>query len=157
MINSYLGKFFLIALLIFATCINKFLGIFVVFVLFLMYYKRNNYTENFETVKASDNQNTSSLANKLDSSKINVITTNLSSKIKPTNATTTTTTTTPVLDSIKNGSGEGVDLQSTETNIIRGKQSNSIPIREKTKEAVNNVDSIMPYDKSNFTEEFSIL
>jgi hypothetical protein len=154
MINSYLGKFFLIALLIFATCINKFLGIFVVFVLFLMYYKKNNYAENFETVKAaSDSQNTSSLANKLDSSKINVITTKLSSKTMP----TTTTMTTPALNSIKNGSGEGVDLQSTETNIIRGKQSNSIPIREKTKEADNNGDSIMPYDKSNFTEEFSIL
>ena len=156
MINSYLGKFFLIALLIFATCINKFLGIFVVIVLFLMYYKRNNFAENFETVTASDNQNTRALADKLDTSKINVITTNVSSKIKPTN-TTTTTTTTPALDSIKNGSGEGVDLQSTETNIIRGKQSNSIPIREKTKEAENNGDSIMPYDKSNFTEEFSIL
>lgn len=142
MINSYLGKFFLIALLIFATCINKFLGIFVVLILFLMYYKRNNYSENFETVKASDSQNISKPVDKLDSSKINVITTNLSSKLK---------------DATKNSSAEGTDLQSRETSIIRGKQSNAIPVSEKSKEATNNGDSVMPYDRTNFTEEFSVL
>jgi len=142
MINTYLGNFFLIALLIFATCINKFLGIFIVLVLFLMYYKKNNYAENFETVKSPDSQDTSRPVNKLDSSKINVITTNLSSKLK---------------DTTKNSSAEGTDLQSRETSIIRGKQSNAIPVSEKSKEATNNGDSIMPYDKTNFTEEFSVL
>jgi hypothetical protein len=107
-----------------------------------MYYKKNNYAENFETVKSPDSQDTSRPVNKLDSSKINVITTNLSSKLK---------------DTTKNSSAEGTDLQSRETSIIRGKQSNAIPVSEKSKEATNNGDSIMPYDKTNFTEEFSVL
>lgn len=107
-----------------------------------MYYKRNNYSENFETVKASDSQNISKPVDKLDSSKINVITTNLSSKLK---------------DATKNSSAEGTDLQSRETSIIRGKQSNAIPVSEKSKEATNNGDSVMPYDRTNFTEEFSVL
>ena len=48
---------------------------------------------------------------------------------------------------------EGFDLQTTENNIKRGKQSNSIPVNQFLMQSPN----VAPYESANFSENFGVL
>ena len=48
---------------------------------------------------------------------------------------------------------EGFDLQSTENNIKRGKQSNSIPVNQYNKQSIE----VDPYESSSFSNFFGLL
>jgi hypothetical protein len=48
---------------------------------------------------------------------------------------------------------EGFDLQSTENNIKRGKQSNSIPVNQYNKQSIE----VAPYENASFSNFFGLL
>ena len=126
MITTYLGRIIMIALLIFMTCINKFLGIIFVLMIIVLYKMNSNkyiFVENFE------NDNTK----EIETPKINVITkhakvdTDMMKKHADKKSDHKKT----------NIAQEGFDLQSTEDTIRRGKQSNSIPVEKRFDDSEN--------------------
>ena len=175
--NNYLGKLYIITLIILWTCINKFLGIiYVLIIVFFLMFNTGNYIENFETNVDSDNKKEKKMIDKTEPAKINVVTSTTEKTInvdnvdnidnvdnvdmekdksniqpfsdeKPINNTKSSET--------KNMALEGFDLQSTENAIKRGKQSNSIPVDQLVTQSKN--DTISPYENNEFSEGFSIL
>ncbi len=165
LMSSYLGKIYLIVLLILSTCENKYFGL--LFVALIIYLRMNsNDIENFET-ENKDEKNKKML--KSEDAKINVVTdisdsneeinnitdkkdTNDTKDIKETNEMVEETIKS---DSTKNQAVEGFDLQSTENSLKRGKQSNSIPVEQILENTTN--ETISPFEQNNFSENFSIL
>lgn len=181
--ETYLGRVFLILLILFASYLNKILGVVCVLILVIMF---NNYVdklgmEGFDN--KADSDATSNTQNNTLGQKVEDIKNKISEKINS-NANTTSsepTSSTPadvpnesevsipskinVITSVKekkdsknkaNASVEGFDIQSTENNIKRGKQSNSIPVSPYLKAAVD----VAPYEgkihANSFHEGFSI-
>lgn len=192
--ESYLGRSILILILLFASYLNKILGVVCVFIIVIMF--SSNRLVNFEgfdsNMSSSSNEKVQNLKNYI-TEKIN--------EYNP-SSTTTTTTVTPESSSAtmssnmrgntsthlnenenqynttmpskinatpsssssndnkkytnRNGSIEGFDLQSTENNIKRGKQSNSIQVNPSLK---NSLD-VSPYEGnvhgSFYSEGFSL-
>jgi hypothetical protein len=56
-------------------------------------------------------------------------------------------------DNVSSKAIEGFDLQSTENCIKRGKQSNSIPVNQYTKQSVE----VSPYETASFSNFFGFL
>lgn len=167
--ESYLGRSILILILIFASYLNKILGIVCVFIIIIMF--SSNKFLNFEGFDNNTNANapgangngvnqptsapgangsgvnqptttTTTSNNNQEPSKINVITSSNTNK-KPASTTTNTAI-------------EGFDLQSTENTIKRGKQSNSIQVSPYLKQSVD----VAPYEgnihANSFNEGFSL-
>ena len=64
-----------------------------------------------------------------------------------------TTSTSNESDKNKTSAIEGFDLQSTENNIKRGKQSNSIPVNQYYKQSIE----VAPYEEPGFSNLFGLL
>ena len=167
--ESYLGRSILILILLFASYINKILGVVCVFIIIIMF--NSNKFLNFEGFANSPDTtsmpgaggggvrqptNTSSMPGAGGSG------TN-----QPTSISTTTSMPgaggsginqpTPAQSKINVVKGkEGFDLQSTENTIRRGKQSNSIQVSPYLKSSVE----VAPYEgliqASSFNEGFSL-
>jgi Na+-transporting methylmalonyl-CoA/oxaloacetate decarboxylase gamma subunit len=158
--NGYLGRIFIIVLLVLWTCVNKYLGL--AFVLILVYFLiyGNNIMENFDNPESGEK--IMDTKEEEDKNKINVVTKasvesdkNTSGKPTETTETTEEIVETPKPQETVNMATEGFDLLSTENTIKRGKQSNSIPVDQLLKQASN--DEISPYEDTEFSEGFSIL
>ena len=181
--DTYLGRAFLILVILIASYLNKILGVVCVFIIIIMFNNNGSYYYEGFDGNSNDNTGTTSTA----SSPTDVSSSSAIEKVKniknavaqnstmtPTTTTTTTTgttitnpinTPTPVPnDKINviasaaqsNNSGnniEGFDLQSTENNIKRGKQSNSIPVNAFLMQSPN----VAPYESANFSENFGVL
>jgi len=133
MMTTYLGRIILLSILIFMTCINKFLGVLFVLMIFTLY---NTYSDQYMFVENFDNKNSKKV---VETPKIHVITNNDLDKNKKSESKN------------KNIAQEGFDLQSTEDTIKRSKQSNSITVEKRN----NDSENVMPYEDKN-TEGFSI-
>ena len=143
MVTTYLGRIILLFIVLFMTCINKFLGVSFVLMIFILY---NIYSDQYMFVENFDNKNNvKNDSNNTDSKKvietpkIHVVTNNDDDKNKKSETKK------------KNIAQEGFDLQSTEDTIKRSKQSNSITVEKRN----NDSENIMPYEDKN-TEGFSI-
>jgi hypothetical protein len=180
--ETYLGRAILILVLLFASHINKILGIVCVFIIIIMFNSNTlffNY-EGFETNatgmtntgdKTNSNDKIQNIKNKI--AETESTSDNVSQDQTTTNSPTTSTpsavatdSTTPskinVVTSSLNKSGdsnsgiEGFDLQSTENTIKRGKQSNTIPVTP----YLNTSVEVAPYEgnihANSFNEGFSI-
>jgi energy-coupling factor transporter transmembrane protein EcfT len=133
MMTTYLGRIILLSILIFMTCINKFLGVLFVLMIFTLY---NTYSDQYMFVENFDNKNSKKV---VETPKIHVVTNNDLDKNKKSESKN------------KNIAQEGFDLQSTEDTIKRSKQSNSITVEKRN----NDSENVMPYEDKN-TEGFSI-
>jgi hypothetical protein len=160
--DTYLGRSLLIILLLIASYLNKILGIVCVFIIIIMFNINVLKYEGFDTTNKNDTNDTNTKTNKEDTisqttttpipedtkkttiDKINIIT-----KSTPTKSEESSK------DNKNNkASGiEGFDLQSTENNIKRGKQSNSIPVNQYYKQSIE----VAPYEGSNFSNLFGLL
>ena len=160
--DTYLGRSLLIILLLIASYLNKILGIVCVFIIIIMFNINVLKYEGFDTNDKNDKNDTNTKTNKEDTisqttttpipedtkkttiDKINIIT-----KSTPTKSEESSK------DNKNNkASGiEGFDLQSTENNIKRGKQSNSIPVNQYYKQSIE----VAPYEGSNFSNLFGLL
>jgi hypothetical protein len=85
--------------------------------------------------------------------KINIVTTNSSNDKK--SATSTSTSNSPSSSPSNNTDSksiEGFDLQATENSILRGKQSNSIPVSQYN----NQSTEVAPYEGPSFSNFFGL-
>lgn len=168
--DTYLGRAFLIIILLFASYLHKILGVVCVFIIIIMFNNNNSsYYEGFDgntsdtnavggkvekaknAVSQAGNAKNSTTSTNAQNDKINVITSALNNdntSSDTTNSATITSTTATTTPSI-----EGFDLQSTENNIKRGKQSNSIPVNQFLIQS----PQVAPYESANFSENFGVL
>ena len=174
LIDSALGRFFLIIFILCLSHCNKILGVVGVLFIVIM-FNVNMYSEGFETAdgktitKPTDTSVDSTEvdiikvdATKVDTAKLkenakkqlsetktNLDTAKASVDAAKANMNTTTDTTTDT--STTTTAAEGFDILGIENNIKRGKQSNSIPVNSFMRDA----DSVSPYEGSSFLGSFS--
>jgi hypothetical protein len=190
--ETYLGRAFLIVVILFASYLNKILGVICVFIIIIMFScnknetffegidgtvttanpsigaQKNTPTTTSTTSTTSTTNNDMSTAlntpTTVPNDKINVMTsspatTATTTKNKaPTSTTSTSTTnassptTTSSPASSSTSSIEGFDLQSTENTILRGKQSNTIPLNQYNNQSIE----VAPYEGSSFSNFFGL-
>ena len=166
--DTYLGRTFLIALLLIASYLNKILGIACVFIIIIMFninvlkyegFDTNNKNDSDKKEKTTTEDNNNTTSETTTTNKINTPITTPTPTPKDTNPETNdkinvvTTSTTNEIDNNKTSAIEGFDLQSTENNIKRGKQSNSIPVNQYYKQSIE----VSPYEEPNFSNLFGLL
>lgn len=170
LMNTVLGKIILILLIFFATYSNKILGLVNVFLVILAssyhtVHAGYGYLEGFTdasgnevVVDMSGNNAGSNVAAIKDTKK------QLQAAVKEkllqkqeelaaatsSAATSTTTPTTTTTESFKGGK-EGFCITDKENTILRGKQSNSIPIYD----SKNDMENVLPSERSVFSKEYA--
>ena len=134
LIDTYLGRIFLIFLLLVVSYCNKILGVVFVFLVVISFNLKIGFFEGFENSNQEENTATNSpivtpsLASNTGSKLTN------ESQVSSTTPKITVTPQQPAqtnadeADYTPNTSIEGFDMIGTENNIKRGKQSNSIPV-----------------------------
>lgn len=175
LIDTALGRFFLIIFILCLSYCHKILGVVGVLFVVIM-FNSNMYYEGFGNKPSSsstDDSSNSTDDSSLDASSNSVdassnSTTLNTDQIKEiikqqlsanaSNSSTTDTTTNTSTDTTTNTSKsknskavEGFDILGIENNIKRGKQSNSIPVNSFMRDA----DSIAPYEGTSFLGSFS--
>jgi len=170
--DTYLGRAFLIIILLFASYLHKILGVVCVLIIIIMfnnnsgssYYegfegdasdekkdKKTTITDSVSTTTTGTNKSTQvTTPTPVPNDKINVVTSSdaLSKDSKNADSNSVTNVT-----NVPNKSIEGFDLQSTENNIKRGRQSNSIPVNQYNKQSIE----VAPYESASFSNFFGLL
>ena len=162
--DTYLGRTFLVTLLLIASYLNKILGIVCVFIIIIMFninvlkyegFDTNNKNDSDKKEKTTTEDNNNTTSETTTTNKINTPITTPTPTPKDTKTETddkinvvTTSTTNESKSAI-----EGFDLQSTENNIKRGKQSNSIPVNQYYKQSIE----VAPYEEPSFSNFFGLL
>jgi len=182
-IDTYLGRAFLIIILLFASYLNKILGVACVFIIIIMFNKNHfaSYYEGFDgndgnvsnmsdnkkntkvtTITDSMSETTTTGENKnkpittptpVPNDKINVVTSSSTSSKDTETKDGNSVSNTDMMTKTVSKSIEGFDLQSTENNIKRGKQSNSIPVNQYNKQSIE----VAPYESASFSNFFGLL
>jgi cytoskeletal protein RodZ len=178
--DTYLGRAFLIIIILFASYLHKILGVVCVLIIIIMFNNNNNnifssYYEGFEgnssdttddkkdtkvsmtdsvstTTTTGDNKNKPiTTPTPVPNDKIDVVTSSSSSAKDTKNVAGDADSNTA--NNNANKAIEGFDLQSTENNIKRGKQSNSIPVNQYNKQSIE----VAPYETASFSNFFGLL
>jgi hypothetical protein len=168
--ETYLGRSILILILLFASYLNKILGIVCVFIIIIMFSSKrlinfegfdNNMTAS--SMPGANGTTTSQPTTSMPGANGTTTTSQSTTSMPEPNGTTTTSQPTKI-NVIAPSSNtkkkieamEGFDLQSTENNIKRGKQSNSIQV----KPSFNSSVDVSPYEGnvhgSYYGEGFSV-
>lgn len=133
-----LGRLFLLAITIFICCTNKIFGLLAVIFIIIAFNLNDsnvvqsyNFYEGFKEVNKPEE--------KIEE---------LIKKVKTDMSETATTTS----SSVSGNAREGFCMPDRELNILRGKQSNAIPVFNKSREQINEVD---PTDKSAFSSDYA--
>jgi len=181
--DTYLGRAFLIIIILFASYLHKILGVVCVLIIIIMFNNNDfsSYYEGFGPNEKDGDGKKNDGKDEKDPQPINppkpvatanTPTTSSGSISKPINTPTpvpddktTNNSTDKSIDasvdkinvvtssSAVNKSIEGFDLQSTENNIKRGKQSNSIPVDQYNKQSIE----VAPYETASFSNFFGLL
>ena len=150
LLDTALGRAFLILFILYISYCNKILGIISVLFIIIIFNNSNfgYYMEGFDTTTPSQDNTTTSPSD---------ISTSHSDTSSTTNApNTTNASNTTSIDKkeksqkLSTKSSEGFDILGTENNIKRGKQSNSIPINKSSEQS----EYIQAYDGS-FKDNYS--
>ena len=178
--DTYLGRAFLIIIILFASYLHKILGVVCVLIIIIM-FNNNDFSSYYEGFEPNEKDGDGKKTDEKDPQPINTSkpvatantpTTSSGSISKPINTPTsvpddktTNNSTDKSIDasvdkinvvtssSAVNKSIEGFDLQSTENNIKRGKQSNSIPVDQYNKQSIE----VAPYESASFSNFFGLL
>jgi hypothetical protein len=160
--DTYLGRAFLIIIILFASYLNKILGVVSVFIIVIMFnnFGNNSFYEGIDGTVTTNNTNNKTTKPPKDSTdddkngKQNTSTTsesiNTHTSVPNDKVTVTTSSSTSSTEKAGFRSIEGFDLQSTENNIKRGKQSNSIPINQYNNQSIE----VAPYEGPSFSNLF---
>ena len=139
LIDTVLGRMVLVAFLLIISYLNKILGVVVVLIIIIMFNHSNiGYMEGF-TSDASNNA----------TSKIKTDASNNASTSAPASTPESPPPTPPTPPA--STATEGFDIIGKESNLKRGKQSNSIPVNDFMREST----SVAPYEGSSNLESFS--
>ena len=154
LIDTHLGRMVLLALIIFIAYTNKILGLVAVLVVIIAFNNNDmsmvysyNYYEGFDV---SGNVLNGTVKNAVKS-KLQTVKQDISGNITNSSATTTTTSSSASGTETFNGR-EGFCMTDRESNMLRGKQSNTVPVFNNSREQS---DDISPSDKSVFSSEYS--
>jgi ABC-type protease/lipase transport system fused ATPase/permease subunit len=164
LIDSALGRFFLIIFILSLSYCHKIIGVVGVLFIIIM-FNSNMYYEGFGNISTDASGNSTSIdasgnsTSSLNSDQIKqMIQEQIQQKMSSNNTTTSTTDTSHTSDTTKKSknsknteAAEGFDILGLENNIKRGKQSNSIPVNNLMRDS----DSILPYEGSSFLGSFS--
>jgi len=166
--ETSLGRIILLLLIIFISYTNKFLGLLAV--LFIIIAFNNNdmnygFYEGFDGSGNILNNSGSSLATAVSQDKANIsqnkqnISANLQQKkqqvqqqINNSSQTAATTSSAASTTSTPSSGTEGFCILDKENNMLRGKQSNSVPVFNDSRQQDDNVS---PSDKSIFSDSYS--
>jgi len=168
LIDTALGRAFLIAFIIFISCCHKIMGVVGILLIIIMFNKSQfGILEGFDAgdikseiqakIDACGNDTTTTSSTTSSSTPT---TTDACGNDTSTSSTSTTTSSTPppnlaTLQSKVETAKEGFDLIGTESRLKSGKQSNSISVNHKTKSSENvlpseeNIFSTSSYSKFN--------
>lgn len=160
--ETALGRIVILALIIFISYTNKILGLLAVLAIIIAFNQYNmnvvqsyNYYEGFDV---SGNSTANTLVNdKVDilKDKENILKQKLTALNNQVNSSQTATTTSSAASGTTTesfSSREGFCMTDRESNILRGKQSNTIPVFSNTREQD---DSVSPSDKSVFSGSYA--
>jgi hypothetical protein len=162
LIDSALGRFFLIIFILCLSHCNKILGVVGVLFIVIM-FNSNMYSEGFETASGktiTKPDDTKVDMTKVDTTKVDttkVDTTNVDPTKLKENVQKKLSETKTNIDAVKSTldasstAVEGFDILGIENNIKRGKQSNSIPVNNLMRDS----NSISPYEGTSFLGSFS--
>jgi len=160
LLDTTLGRFALIIMLILISYANKIFGVVTVLLIIVLFNVSDiAYLEGFDGNKDNNEKKDENVANnKEDENDTNMkkkiyVTTNAkadSSEGQPVSEETTATTTTTTTETTAT---EGFNILGMENEFKRGKNSNSIPVSY----FMNSSDSVLPYDPSTNSENFSSL
>ena len=168
LIDSALGRFFLIVFILCLSYCHKILGVVGVLFVIIM-FNSNMYYEGFgnNSSSSSSSNSTDASSNSTDASSNSTTQINadqIKEMIKQqiadasNNSTTSNSSSDTSSDSTTNSknrknttASEGFDILGIENNIKRGKQSNSIPVNNLMRDS----DSILPYEGTTFLGSFS--
>jgi hypothetical protein len=167
LIDTALGRFFLIIFILCLSHCHKILGVVGVLFVIIM-FNSNFYYEGFETADGKTVIVTKPADPKVDTTQVDttqvdttqVDTTKLKENVKKqlSDAKTNLDASKAAINSAKESSdtstttaAEGFDILGIENNIKRGKQSNSIPVNSFIRDA----DSVAPYEGTSFLGSFS--
>lgn len=168
LIDAALGRSILLVFVIFIAYTNKILGL--VAVLFVIIAFNNNdmnmvYSYNYyEGFDGSGNQTANAIMQdkltilqakeNLLQNKINAVQQKANNQSQnSTNSSTTATTTSSSVSGTESFKGrEGFCMTDRESNMLRGKQSNAVPVFNNLREQS---DDVSPTDKSVFTSEYA--
>jgi len=147
--DTYLGRSFLIIIILFASYLNKILGIVCVFIIIIM-FSNNNYSifEGIDGVSMNNKKEEKGVLTTSPDTSDTTISTNINTHAVVPNDKINVTTKSSDVKADK--SIEGFDLQTTENNIKRGKQSNSIPVNQYYNQSID----VSPYEGSKFSNLF---
>jgi len=161
--ETYLGRMFILLLIIFISYTNKFLGLLAALFIIIAFnhYDTNvvqsyNYYEGFDV---SGNATTSEIVQdkiNIDKTKEDLKKQQLSKLSNQVNSSQTATTTSSSTSSGTSdsftGGMEGFCMSDRESNILRGKQSNTIPVSNNMSQ---DDDIVSPSDKSVFSNLYT--
>ena len=164
LIDTALGRAFLIAFIIFISCCHKIMGIVGVLLIIIMFNGSSfGILEGFDAgeIKAQVQAKIDACGNDTSTSTTSTTSTTPSTTTSTTDAcgndtstssTSTTTSTTPppnlaTLQSKAEAAKEGFDLIGTESRLKSGKQSNSISVNHKTR----NSENVLPSEENIFS------
>ena len=163
LIDTYLGRMVLLAFVILIAYTNKILGL--VAVLFVIIAFNNNqmnmvHSYNFyEGFDSSGNTTFDSSGNSTVATAIQNAKDKIQSKLQTNaqsgeiNSSTSTTTTSSAVSGTESFNGrEGFNMADRELNMLRGKQSNSVPVFNNLR---NQSEDVSPSDKSIFTSDYA--
>ena len=165
LIDTALGRFFLIIFILCLSHCHKILGVVGVLFIIIM-FNSNFYYEGFET--ADGKTITKPVDPKVDTTQVDITqvdttqvdTAKLKENVKKqlSDAKTNLDASKAAINSAKDSdtststaAAEGFDILGIENNIKRGKQSNSIPVNSFMRDA----DSVAPYEGTSFLGSFS--
>lgn len=161
LIDTALGRMVLLVFIIFIAYTNKILGLVAVLFIIIAFNNNHmnmvysyNYYEGFDisgnSVDASGNSLEGTIRNAIKT-KLQTAQQDMSGNI--TNLSTTATTTSSSVSGTESFKGrEGFCMTDRESNMLRGKQSNTVPVFNNLREQS---DDVSPSDKSVFTTEYA--
>ena len=160
LIDTALGRAFLIAFIIFISCCHKIMGIVGVLLIIIMFNgSKFGILEGFDAgdIKAQIEAKIDACGNDTSTTSSSTTSSSTTSSTTPTtdacgNDTSTTTSTTPppnlaALQTKVEAAKEGFDLIGTESRLKSGKQSNSISVNHKTR----NSENVLPSEENIFS------
>ena len=162
LINTPSGRILLLALIILIAYTNKILGLLAVLFIIIAFNQNDisivqsyNFYEGFDG--SGNSMDTTIVQEKvaIDDAKQDASNKKNSAINSQTNSSQTATTTSSAASGTTSesfGGREGFCMSDREINILRGKQSNTIPVFNKSREQSNEVD---PTDKSVFTNSYA--
>jgi K+-sensing histidine kinase KdpD len=161
LIDTALGRMVLLVFIIFIAYTNKILGLVAVLFIIIAFNNNHmnmvysyNYYEGFDvsgnSVDASGNALKGTIQNAVQT-KLQSAQQDMSGNMM--NSSTTATTTSSSVSGTESFKGrEGFCMTDRESNMLRGKQSNTVPVFNNLREQS---DDVSPSDKSVFTNEYA--